>query len=91
MVPLTEDIEINAEFLKPDEGPFPKTAVCAKKISLPVIHETYDKFKNNMLKAFELECEGFADYWVNKVCGKILFSNNANVRRKWLLFKATMM
>ena len=62
VVPLTEDIEINAEFLKPDEGPFPKTAVCAKKISLPVIHETYDKFKNNMLKAFELECEGFADY-----------------------------
>ena len=62
VVPLTEDVEINVEFLKPDEGPFPKTAACAKKISLPVIHETYDKFKNNMLKAFELECEGFADY-----------------------------
>ena len=40
VVPLTEDIEINIEFLKPDEGPFPKTAACAKKISLPVIHET---------------------------------------------------
>ena len=56
VVPLTEDIEINVEFLKPDEGPFPKTAACAKKISLPVIHETDDNFKNNLLKAFELEC-----------------------------------
>ena len=25
MVPLTEDIEINVKFLKPDEEPFPKT------------------------------------------------------------------
>ena len=62
VVPLTEDIEINVEFLKPEEGPFPKTAACTKKIRLPVIHKTYDNFKNNMLKAFELECEGFADY-----------------------------
>ena len=45
VVPLTEDIEINVEFLKPDEGPFPKTTACTKKIRLPVIHETYDNFK----------------------------------------------
>ena len=31
VVPLTEVIEINVEFLKPDEGPFPKTAACTKK------------------------------------------------------------
>ena len=62
VVPLTEDIEINVEFLKPDEGPFPKTAACTKKIMLPVIQKTYNNFKNNMLKAFELEWEGFADY-----------------------------
>ena len=62
MVPLTEDIEINVEFLKLDEGPFPKIAACTKKIRLPVVHETYDNFKNNMLNAFELECEAFADY-----------------------------
>ena len=82
VVPLTEDIEINVEYLKPDKGPFPKTAACTKKISLPVIHETYDNFKNNMLKTFELECDGFADYQVNEVCGKILFSNNANARKR---------
>ena len=62
VVPLTEDIEINVEFLKPDEGPFTKTAACTKKIRLPVIHETYGNFKNHMLKVFELEYEGFADY-----------------------------
>ena len=62
VVPLTEDIEINVEFLKPDGEPFPKTAACTKKIRLPVIHATYDSFKNNMLKTFELECQGFADY-----------------------------
>ena len=90
VVPLTEDIEINVEFSKPDEGHFPKTAACTKKIRLPVIHETYDNFKKNMLKAFELECEGFADYSVNEVCGKILFSNNVN-GRKGVLSKATMM
>ena len=61
VVPLTEDIEINVKFLKPDERPFPKTAACTTKIRLPVIHETYDNFKNNMLKAFELEREGFTD------------------------------
>ena len=31
VVPLTWVIEINVEFLKPDEGPFPKTAACTKK------------------------------------------------------------
>ena len=31
VVPLTEDIEINVEFLKLDEGPFPKIAACAKR------------------------------------------------------------
>ena len=62
VVPLTEDIEINVEFLKSDEGPFPKTAACTKKRRLPVLHETYHNFKNNMLRAFELECEGFAHY-----------------------------
>ena len=45
MVPLTEGIEINVEFLKPDEGPFPKTTACTKKIRVSVIHETYDNFK----------------------------------------------
>ena len=53
VVPLKEDIEINVEFLKPDEVHFPKTAACTKKIRLPVVHESYDNFKNNMLKAFE--------------------------------------
>ena len=62
VVPLTEDIEINVEFLKPDEVPFPKTAACTKKIRLPVIQKTYGNVKNNMLKAFELECVSFADY-----------------------------
>ena len=62
VVPLTKDIEINVDFLKPGVRPFPKTATCTKEIRLPVVHETYDNFKNNMLKAFELECEGFADY-----------------------------
>ena len=50
------------QYLKPDEGPFPKTAAYTKKIRFPAIHETYDNSKNNMLKVFELECEGFADY-----------------------------
>ena len=50
------------QYLKPDEGPFPKTAAYTKKIRFPAIHETYDSSKNNMLKVFELECEGFADY-----------------------------
>ena len=40
VVPLTEDIEINVEFLKPHEGPFPKTTACTKKIRVPVIRET---------------------------------------------------
>ena len=39
VVPLTEDIEINVEILKPDEEPFSKTAACKKKIRLPVLHE----------------------------------------------------
>ena len=62
VVPVTEDSEINVAFLKPDEGPIPQTAASTKKIKLPIVHETYDNFKNNMLNAFELECEGFADY-----------------------------
>ena len=62
MVPLTEDIELNVEFLKPDEGSFPKTDAWTKKIRLPVVHETYDNFENNMLQGFELEYEGFTDY-----------------------------
>ena len=33
-----------------------------------------------MLKAFELECEGFADYLINEICGKISFWNNASVK-----------
>ena len=51
VVPLTEDIEINVEFLKSGEGPFPKTGACTKKRRLPVLHETYHNFKNNMLRA----------------------------------------
>ena len=33
VVPLTEDIEINVEFLKLDEGPFPKIAACENAAS----------------------------------------------------------
>ena len=50
------------KFIKPDKGPFPETAACTKKIRLPVIHKTFDHFKNSMFMVFELECEGFAVY-----------------------------
>ena len=61
-IPLTEDINISVGFLNPNDGSFPKVAACTRKLPLPVVHKNYTEIKEGMIKALELECEGFANY-----------------------------
>ena len=53
---------MSVDFLNPDDGPFPKVAACTRKLRKPVVYENYTKFKEGMMKALEVECQGFADY-----------------------------
>ena len=46
---LTEDINISVDFLNPDDGPFLKMAACTRKLRLPVVHDNYTEFKEEMM------------------------------------------
>ena len=56
-----KDMKISVDFLNPDDG-LPKVAACTRKLRKPVVHENYTEFKEGMMKALEVECQGFADY-----------------------------
>ena len=55
-------MKISVDFLNLDDGPFSKVAACTRKLRKPVVHENYTEFKEGMMKALEVECQGFADY-----------------------------
>ena len=55
-------MKISVDFLNLDDGPFSKVAACTRKLRKPVVHENYTDFKEGMMKALEVECQGFADY-----------------------------
>ena len=61
-ISLIEDIiVITANFINLDDGLFQRVAACTRKLQLPVVYKIYSELKEEMMKALELECEGFAD------------------------------
>ena len=61
-IPVLAPLEISVDFMNEEEGIYPKSAVCAKAVRLPVVHKNSEDFVAAVKKGLEMESEGFYDY-----------------------------